>query len=216
QTEVGLHETHPLFAAGRHPAVRERPRRCAEVEERQGDPRLPARAAERSRQEHQGRARRIRPGRLLAWSHACQIRLHLRDRARGRDPQSGQRRTGDDLQGRTELLRAARRPPRRERQCQQDGAGQVPRGVRRRYKRDATDDPTRYSSSETTPMKAIVVTDQAAGTAGMKLVEQPEPQAAINDVVVQVHASGYTSGELTWPSTWTDRLDRDRTPSIPG
>ena len=23
------------------------------------------------------------PGRLLAWPHACQIRLHLRDRARG-------------------------------------------------------------------------------------------------------------------------------------
>src|SRR5499427_1179657 len=39
-------------------------------------------------------------------------------------------------------------------------------------------------------MKAIVVTDQAAGTAGMTLVEWPEPQAAINDVVVQVHASG--------------------------
>src|SRR5246500_1525476 len=65
-------------------------------------------------------------------------------------------------------------------------------------------------------MKAIVVTDQAAGTAGMMLVEQPEPEPAINDVVVQVHASGFTSGELTWPSTWTDRLGRDRTPSIPG
>ena len=65
-------------------------------------------------------------------------------------------------------------------------------------------------------MKAIVVTDQAAGTAGMKLAERPEPQAAINDVVVQVHASGFVGTELTWPSTWTDRLDRDRTPSIPG
>src|SRR5216683_4440248 len=65
-------------------------------------------------------------------------------------------------------------------------------------------------------MKAIVVTDQAAGTAGMTLVERPEPQAATNDVVVEVHASGFTSGELAWPSTWTDRLDRDRTPSIPG
>ena len=32
-------------------------------------------------------------------------------------------------------------------------------------------------------MKAIVVTDRAARTAGMKLVERPEPQAAINDVV---------------------------------
>ncbi len=65
-------------------------------------------------------------------------------------------------------------------------------------------------------MKAIVVTDQAAGTAGMKLVERPEPQASINDVVVQVHASGFTWDELTWPSTWTDRLGRDRTPVIPG
>ncbi len=65
-------------------------------------------------------------------------------------------------------------------------------------------------------MKAIVVTDRAAGTAGMKLMERPEPQAAINDVVVQVHASGFVPTELTWPSTWTDRLDRDRTPSIPG
>jgi NADPH:quinone reductase-like Zn-dependent oxidoreductase len=65
-------------------------------------------------------------------------------------------------------------------------------------------------------MKAIVVTDQAAGTAGMTLVERPEPPAAINDVVVQVHASGFVPTELAWPSTWTDRLGRDRTPSIPG
>ena len=65
-------------------------------------------------------------------------------------------------------------------------------------------------------MKAIVVTDQAAGTAGMKLVERPEPQAAINDVVVQVYASGITGDELSWPSTWIDRAGRDRTPSIPG
>src|SRR3979409_1229994 len=65
-------------------------------------------------------------------------------------------------------------------------------------------------------MKAIVVTDQAAGTAGVKLGERPEPQAAINDVVVQIHASGFTGDELSWPSTWTDRLGRDRAPSIPG
>src|SRR3954447_24552315 len=54
-------------------------------------------------------------------------------------------------------------------------------------------------------MKAIVVTDQAAGTADMKLVKRAEPQAAINDVVVQVHASGFVPTELEWPSTWTDR-----------
>ncbi|MFL5519680.1 MAG: NADP-dependent oxidoreductase [Gemmatimonadales bacterium] len=65
-------------------------------------------------------------------------------------------------------------------------------------------------------MKAITVTDQTAGTAGMKLEERPEPQAAINDVVVRVHASGWVGTELTWPSTWTDRVGRDRTPTIPG
>jgi NADPH:quinone reductase-like Zn-dependent oxidoreductase len=64
-------------------------------------------------------------------------------------------------------------------------------------------------------MKAIEVTDQAPGTAGVKLAERPEPQAAINDVVVQVHASGFVPTEMAWPSTWTDRCDRDRTPSIP-
>src|SRR3954447_19917875 len=65
-------------------------------------------------------------------------------------------------------------------------------------------------------MKAIVVTDQAAGMAGMTLMERPEPRAAINDVVVEVHASGFVPTELAWPSTWTDRVERDRTPSIPG
>src|SRR5947209_3627705 len=76
---------------------------------------------------------------------------------------------------------------------------------------------------DTTPgrcaMKAIVVTDQAAGTAGMKLVERPGPQGAAlaslsganyGDVVVQVHASGFTVDELSWPSTWIDRLGRER------
>ena len=74
-------------------------------------------------------------------------------------------------------------------------------------------------------MKAIVVTEQAAGTAGMKLVERPGPQAArlaslsganYGDVVLQVHTSGFTWDELSWPSTWIDRLGRDRTPSVSG
>jgi NADPH:quinone reductase-like Zn-dependent oxidoreductase len=71
-------------------------------------------------------------------------------------------------------------------------------------------------TEEAGAMKAIVITDQAAGTAGMTLVERPEPQAAINDVVVRVHASGFVGTELAWPSTWTDRLGGDRTPTIPG
>ena len=65
-------------------------------------------------------------------------------------------------------------------------------------------------------MKAIVVTDRAAGTAGMRLAERPAPQAAIGDVVVEVHAAGFVGTELTWDPTWTDRLGRDRAPSIPG
>src|SRR5215467_10463887 len=65
-------------------------------------------------------------------------------------------------------------------------------------------------------MKAIIVTEQAAGTAGMKLMERHEPQAAINDVVVQVYASAMTGDELSWPSTWIDRAGRNRTPSVPG
>ena len=65
-------------------------------------------------------------------------------------------------------------------------------------------------------MQATVVTDRAAGTAGMTLVERPEPLAAINDVIVEVHASGFVPTEMEWPSTWTDRSGQDRTPSIPG
>ncbi|SEO47610.1 NADP-dependent oxidoreductase [Actinacidiphila rubida] len=74
-------------------------------------------------------------------------------------------------------------------------------------------------------MKAIVVTDRDAGTAGMTLTERPGPDTArlasldganYGDVVVDVHASGFTGNELEWPSTWVDRLGRDRTPSIPG
>ena len=65
-------------------------------------------------------------------------------------------------------------------------------------------------------MKAIAVTDPKAGIAGMKLMDRPEPQAAINDVVVEVHAAGFVNTELEWPSTWTDRAFRNRAPSILG
>jgi NADPH:quinone reductase-like Zn-dependent oxidoreductase len=65
-------------------------------------------------------------------------------------------------------------------------------------------------------VKAIVVTDEAAGAAGMTLAERPDPRAAINDVIVEVHASGFVPTEVGWPSTWTDRAGRDRTPSIVG
>ena len=72
----------------------------------------------------------------------------------------------------------------------------------------ATFPPNRQMTAETIPMKAIVVTDRAAGTAGMNLVKRPDPQGAAlaslsgaNYGIVQVHASGFTGDELAWPST---------------
>jgi NADPH:quinone reductase-like Zn-dependent oxidoreductase len=65
-------------------------------------------------------------------------------------------------------------------------------------------------------VKAIVARNQADGLAGMTLTERPEPSPAINDVIVQVQASGFVPTELEWPSTWADRAGRDRSPSIPG
>src|ERR671933_2947330 len=65
-------------------------------------------------------------------------------------------------------------------------------------------------------MKAIGVADRPAEPAGMALSGRPEPLAAINDVIVEVHASGFVPTEVTWPSTWTDRAARDRAPSVLG
>ena len=65
-------------------------------------------------------------------------------------------------------------------------------------------------------MKAIVVKDQAGGTAGMMQADRPRPSAAINDVIVEIHAAGFVPTEVEWPSTWTDRAGRDRAPSILG
>jgi NADPH:quinone reductase-like Zn-dependent oxidoreductase len=65
-------------------------------------------------------------------------------------------------------------------------------------------------------MRAITVRDRTAGVGGFTLTELPYPHAAENDVIVRVHAAGFTPGELDWPATWTDRAGRDRTPSVPG
>lgn len=65
-------------------------------------------------------------------------------------------------------------------------------------------------------MQAITVRDRDAGAGGLSLTDMPYPHAAENDVIVRVHAAGFTSGELGWPATWTDHAGRDRTPSVPG
>jgi NADPH:quinone reductase-like Zn-dependent oxidoreductase len=65
-------------------------------------------------------------------------------------------------------------------------------------------------------MQAITVRDRDAGVGGLTLTDVPYPHAAENDVIVAVHAAGFTPGELDWPATWTDRAGRDRTPTVPG
>jgi NADPH:quinone reductase-like Zn-dependent oxidoreductase len=65
-------------------------------------------------------------------------------------------------------------------------------------------------------MRAITVRDHDAGVGGLSMTDVPYPHAAQNDVIVRVHAAGFTPGELEWSSTWVDRAGRDRTPSVPG
>ncbi|MGW7006089.1 alcohol dehydrogenase catalytic domain-containing protein [Streptomyces sp. NPDC054933] len=48
--------------------------------------------------------------------------------------------------------------------------------------------------------------------------ESSRPEPGYGDALVAVRAASITAGELTWPATWTDRLDgsgRERTPTIP-
>src|SRR5439155_10343332 len=64
-------------------------------------------------------------------------------------------------------------------------------------------------------MHALRLHEQA-GPAGLTYEEAPVPQLGIGDVLVRVHAASFTPTELTWPSTWVDRLGHDRRPVIPG
>jgi NADPH:quinone reductase-like Zn-dependent oxidoreductase len=68
----------------------------------------------------------------------------------------------------------------------------------------------------TKSMQAIIARDRVVGIDGLALAQVPYPHAAENDVIVRVHAAGFTPGELDWPATWTDRAGRNRTPTIPG
>ena len=65
-------------------------------------------------------------------------------------------------------------------------------------------------------MKAIVATDRTAGASGITQLELPQPTPAINDVVVEVRASGFVPGEWEWPSTWADRSGRGRSRPVLG
>jgi NADPH:quinone reductase-like Zn-dependent oxidoreductase len=65
-------------------------------------------------------------------------------------------------------------------------------------------------------VKAIVVTDRSAEAAGITLAERSEPTPAINDVIVEVHVSGFVPAEWEWPSTWVDRAGHERIQGIIG
>src|SRR6201991_2653393 len=68
----------------------------------------------------------------------------------------------------------------------------------------------------TRSMRGVIARDRAFGIGGLTLAQVPYPRAAENDVIVRVHAAGFTPGELDWPHTWVDHAGRDRTPSVPG
>src|SRR5436309_905607 len=57
---------------------------------------------------------------------------------------------------------------------------------------------------------------QQGGPEGLSYEEAPVPEPGTGDVLVRVHAASFTPTELTWPSTWVDRLGHDRRPVIPG
>jgi NADPH:quinone reductase-like Zn-dependent oxidoreductase len=63
-------------------------------------------------------------------------------------------------------------------------------------------------------MKAIR-TSAPVGVEGLVYEDAPDPEPAIGDVLVKVHACGFTASELFWP-LYTDRAGHDRTPLIPG
>ena len=54
------------------------------------------------------------------------------------------------------------------------------------------------------------------GPEGLSYEEAPMPEPGTGDVLVRVQAASFTPTELTWPSTWVDRLGHDRRPVIPG
>lgn len=64
-------------------------------------------------------------------------------------------------------------------------------------------------------MKAVRI-HQPGGPENLVVEDAPYPHASEGDVILRVHAAGFTPSELSWPSTWKDRAGRDRAPVIPG
>ncbi len=118
----------------------------------------------------------------------------------------------DDLQGRTELLRAARRPRRRQRQCQQDEAGQAPRGVRGGHERDGTDDPMRELRFNT--FRAEILRREKMRDANARFHVLVNPMSLLSVLRSSVRARGPCSGGGPLRAAASEpadrRLQRDR------
>jgi NADPH:quinone reductase-like Zn-dependent oxidoreductase len=63
-------------------------------------------------------------------------------------------------------------------------------------------------------MKALRI-HEPVGVEGLVYEDAPDPAPAIGDVLVEVHACGFTASELYWP-IWTDRGGHERGVVIPG
>lgn len=65
-------------------------------------------------------------------------------------------------------------------------------------------------------MKALRMHDPAKGAAGLVYEDAPDPEPAIGEVLVKVHAGGITPTEQYWPTITSDRYQRERQFAIPG
>jgi NADPH:quinone reductase-like Zn-dependent oxidoreductase len=63
-------------------------------------------------------------------------------------------------------------------------------------------------------MKALRI-HEPVGVEGLVYEDAPDPVPAVGDVLVEVHACGFTASELYWP-IWTDRNGHERGAVIPG
>jgi NADPH:quinone reductase-like Zn-dependent oxidoreductase len=63
-------------------------------------------------------------------------------------------------------------------------------------------------------MKALRL-HEPVGAEGLVYEDAPDPVPAVGDVLVEVHACGFTASELYWP-IWTDRNGHERTVIVPG
>ena len=64
-------------------------------------------------------------------------------------------------------------------------------------------------------MQAITVSDREAGVAGLSLTDLPYPVASENDVIVRVHAAGFTPGDLTGRTPGPTATGRTAHPACP-